>query len=223
MQATIITIDGAAATGKSSVGKLLATSLDYSYFDTGLLYRALTWYLLKENKAFDEKSIEASLPSFATIRWQTTESKELIYLLADHQLSPSILHSAKINEYVAQVSVLPAVRKALQHIQKEQASAGYAVFVGRDLGVSIFPNALVKIYLSADLSLRAERRLKELGVKDKEEVLQSLAKRDQIDSTRVHSPLTKAWDAYHIDTSKISVQQTVDQILMYREKRLRSR
>ena len=218
----IITIDGPAGTGKTTVARRVAECLHFPYFDTGAMYRAVAWHLLnKEIDPQDENQVEKELSRFHfDIKG---EGKEKRYFVGGTDITQEI-RSHKVNAIVSQVSALPSVRKALWKMQKEFGSKGDAVFEGRDMGTAVFPDAEIKIFLFARPEIRAQRRLDEIIAKkspdaqgmDHKKMLQEIIRRDELDSTRTLAPLRCAEDAYSIDTSDKSIDEVVDEILRYK-------
>lgn len=216
----IITIDGPAGTGKSSVAKKVAEALGFAYFDTGGMYRCLCLLILENKVALDDtKEIEKILENFTYRIVQ--KGSEKYYYINDVEVTTKI-RSEKVNAIVSQVSAYPFVRTALLRVQRDFAKNQNAVFEGRDLGTVIFPHADVKIYLDASPKVRAERRLKEIEEKklykeevDFESLLADIIRRDTIDSTRAVAPLKCPVDAHVIDTSYLTINQVVENILQY--------
>lgn len=218
----IITIDGPAGTGKTTVAKRVAECLHFPYFDTGAMYRAVALMLLeKKIDLSDEGQIEKELSRF-TFRIKGA-GKEKRYFVDDKDITEEI-RSQKVTSYVSQVSALPPVRKALWKIQHEFGAKGDAVFEGRDMGTVVFPEAEIKVFLTARPEIRAQRRLDEFIQKkspdahemDHDKMLAEIMRRDEYDSSRTLAPLKCADDAYVIDTSDLSIDQVVDIILKYK-------
>ncbi len=217
----IITIDGAAGTGKTTIAKKVAQALGCVYFDTGAMYRAFSWYLLqKKVSPQDSEKVKELLHSFAFhIR---VEEDEKHYFVGEHDVTKAI-RLQEVTDIVSEVSALLSVREALWKIQRFVGQEVTAVFEGRDMGTVVFPHAEKKIFLFARPEVRAKRRLLELLHKhpketaglDEQTVLQDLMRRDQYDSTREIAPLKKAEDAYEIETSDVSIDTAVEMILEY--------
>ncbi|MDR3623788.1 MAG: (d)CMP kinase [Chlamydiales bacterium] len=214
----IITIDGPSGTGKSTVAKLLAGKTGFVFFDTGAMYRAVTYTLLKQDIPFDDKArIEEVLQNFS-FRIET-HSNEKKYFVGNEEVTLEI-RSQYITKHVSEVAALLVVRHALVELQRRFAKDVNAVFEGRDIGSVVFPEADLKVFLTARLDIRADRRFREFVFKHpseaenmtKQQVLEDLQRRDLHDSTREHSPLKAASDAVVIDTSDSTVEEVVQKI-----------
>lgn len=215
----IITIDGPAGSGKSSVAKALAKEIGFTYFDSGAMYRAVTHSVIKNSvDPHDEATLKALLSSFTfSIR---TEEKNKRYFANGEDVTEQI-RSMEVNSRVSEIAAIEYVRNTLVSIQRESAKKGNIVFEGRDMGTVVFPNAELKIFLTASPEVRAERRFLEITKKSPEKkeqiepssILENILKRDQLDSTRKHSPLRQAEDAHIIDTSKLEIEGVINEIL----------
>lgn len=215
----IITIDGTVATGKSHVAKRLAQSLGYVYFDTGAMYRSLTYGILKHKiNLSNVEELQKFLDHFDfNIR---TIAKEKHYLFEGEDITQKI-RGKDVTLAVSEVSANRAVRDKLIEIQRAYSKGINAVFEGRDMGTIVFPEATLKIFLTGRNEVRAKRRFEELKAKFPEEsknlslemCLDDINKRDAYDSSREHSPLCQAKDAFVIDTSDLTVDQVVYRIL----------
>ena len=211
----IIAIDGPAATGKSSTAKAVAEELSFTYLDTGAMYRAVTLAVLEKNISlthdYDIKSFLASLD--LNILYL---EKTLVIELDQVDVTKHI-RDPKVTAKVSEVSALPAVRKAMVKFQRKLASDKDCIVEGRDIGTVVFPNADLKFYMIADSRIRAERRKKDLlnlgKNKDIGELETEIKSRDRKDSTRVHSPLSKAEDSIIIDTSHLDFYEQVNMIV----------
>lgn len=216
----IITIDGPSGTGKSTVAKRVAALLGFAFFDTGAMYRAVAWMLLNNKiEIEDVTSIQKILQDFHFQIHDVLGQKR--YSVNGVDVTEAI-RTPEISAKASAVAVLPQVREAMWKIQRQFAQDTDSVFEGRDMGSSVFPQAEIKIFLTARPEVRAERRFKELAAKEKnalsftkEEVLQQLAERDERDSTRAFAPLTRPKDAKEIDTSDLDIDQVVAIILEY--------
>jgi len=211
----IIAIDGPAGSGKSSSAKLIAKKLGYVYIDTGAMYRAIT-YLALENEAINDESQIIELARKCKIDLNY-EDGEVIVQLNDMDVSKEI-RSAEVNSHVSNVSKISDIRKLLVEKQREMAARGNGVVMeGRDIGTVVFPNADVKIFLTASLDIRANRRTKEYNANGSkvlvDDVKSNLSNRDKIDSSRNDSPLTKASDAVEVDTTDVTIDEQVILIL----------
>lgn len=217
----IVTIDGPAGTGKSTVARLLASKIGFVFFDTGAMYRAVTFELLKDKIDFsDTNTISCMLQNFC-FRIET-HANEKRYFIGSMDVTDEI-RSQQVTKHVSEVAALPAVREALVLLQRRFSEGINAVFEGRDLGSVVFPNAELKIFLTASPEIRAERRFRELVFKHpseaenmtKQQVFEDLLRRDSYDSSRQHSPLRPADDAIILDTSDFSIEEVVEKIFLF--------
>ncbi|OGO06968.1 MAG: cytidylate kinase [Chloroflexi bacterium RBG_13_56_8] len=213
-----ITIDGPASSGKSTVAGILADKLKYLYFDTGVMYRAVTWAALDRGIPIEDEEAVTRLAESLRIDVSrpTAEDGRQYTVLADGEDVTWEIRSPEVNESVSPVSAYKGVRAALTRQQRRIAAGGGVVMVGRDIGTVVLPEAEVKIYLDATVEERARRRhLEVLGrgqPSDYAEVLANLRRRDHIDSTRAEAPLAIAKDAIVIDSTHMSVEEVVAQI-----------
>ncbi|MBT8378499.1 MAG: (d)CMP kinase [Ignavibacteria bacterium] len=215
LKGLIIAIDGPAGSGKSTSAKLLAQKLGYLYIDTGAMYRAVT-YLAIENNALgnDEQIVELARVCDLEMNYKNTK---LSVKLNGKDVS-SRIRETDVNEQVSDVSKIGALRKLLVEKQRSIAEKSSGVVMeGRDITTVVFPNADVKIFLTANLNERANRRTKEYvehgSMASVNQIKNNLATRDKIDSSRDDSPLTKANDAIVIDTTSITIEDQVSLIL----------
>jgi cytidylate kinase len=214
----IITIDGPAGSGKSTIGKLVAEELDYLYFDTGVMYRAVTYAAVHDGIDIqDERSI-TQLAKVANIDLRTptiADGRDSDVLLEEQDVTWEI-RSPEVDANVSIVAAYPEVRKALGEKQRQIGLNGKVVMVGRDIGTVILPEADLKIYLDASLEERANRRYKELKNRGEDvkynTILSMLRERDRIDSTRDFAPLKPADDAIVIDSDKLNIQEVFTRI-----------
>ncbi len=211
MKKCIVAIDGPAGSGKSTTAKLLASRLGYIYIDTGAMYRAITLYALRKNILSDGERICSEMRSL-NLGLKIVNGENKIFL-NDEDITQEI-RAKNINDNVSAVSTIECVRKELVNKQRMLASSGGVVMEGRDIGTVVFPDADVKIFLTASIEKRAKRRYDENLASGKEikyeDVLKNLESRDRIDSTRVHSPLRKAVDAFEVDNSEMSIDEQVE-------------
>jgi cytidylate kinase len=213
-----IAIDGPAASGKSTLGKLLADELGYLFFDTGVMYRAVTWAALQRGIAIEDEATVTSLAKETEIDIQPpsqADGRNCDILMDGHDITWDI-RSAEVEKYVSPVSVYPGVRRALTLQQRRIGLRGKVVMVGRDIGTVVLPEAGLKIYLIASAEERARRRYNEILVRDGyasyEAILSTIRQRDQIDSTRAVAPLRPAADAVVVDTDQMNVQQVLEAV-----------
>ena len=211
MKKLIIAIDGPAASGKSSVAKLLAQRLNYLYIDTGAMYRAITLLALRSHVDLKDQQAISKLLNDCNIQ----VGKKFIYLNGEDVTSA--IRSNAVTENVSLISSYPKVREAMMSKQREIGKDGGVVMDGRDIGTFVFPNADIKIYQTADTQTRALRRYQENQVHGRsmtlKEVEDDIIRRDKFDSSREYAPLKKANDAVVIDTTSLSVDETVNKIL----------
>ena len=210
----IIAIDGHSSCGKSTFAKAIAARLGYIFIDTGAMYRAVTLYAL-ENGAItmgivDEVRIEAMLKCIdIDFRFNPARGASDIYV--NGNLVEGKIRTIEVSNLVSAVSSIGAVRQKLVAMQQEMGRKGGVVMDGRDIGTVVFPNAELKIYMTADPMVRAERRYKELTAKGDnvtlEEVYENVVSRDKADMSRAISPLRKADDAIVLDNSTMSVEE----------------
>ena len=204
----VIAIDGPAGSGKSTVSRRLAERLQLAYLDTGAMYRAVAFAALRRNLDPDDDDKVAAL----------TRDMELEVTLdrvtVDGVDATVEIRGPEVTRAVSIVAANVGVREELRRRQREWAAAhGGGVIEGRDIGTVVFPDAELKVYLTADPAARAQRRAKEVTELDYETVAADLARRDALDQGRDHSPLTAADDAVHVDTTDRTIDQVVDEVL----------
>jgi len=222
MQPIIIAIDGYSGCGKSSTAKAVAKRLGYIYVDSGAMYRAVTLYFLNNGIQFtDTVAVEKALGNLS-IAFAIRPDGSSETLLNGKSVEDQI-RDMRISEKVSQVSALPAVRQAMVAKQQEMGKQRGIVMDGRDIGTVVFPDAELKLFLTADLRIRAERRLAELKAKGTqaslEEIMENLKERDQADSSRANSPLRKADGAIEIDTSGLAFDDQVQKVIFLAKNR----
>lgn len=215
MKPQLIAIDGPVAVGKSSVGSLLAKRLGYIFFDTGMIYRAFTWKVLKSGISTEDEQRLCQLANTTKFDFISSKEGRLAFLVDGEDISAKLL-SPEIEELVPLIAKVAGVRQAMVSEQRKLAQRGKVVMAGRDIGTVVLPWAELKIFLTASTEERARRRYEELLKRGQnsslEAVLADLKKRDKMDIHRPISPLKPAEDAIIIDTENISLQQVVDKI-----------
>ncbi|MBN1220540.1 MAG: (d)CMP kinase [Anaerolineae bacterium] len=211
----IITIDGAAASGKSTVGALLAQSLGYLYFDTGVMYRAVTWAALDRRLEANNVEQVSQLAETLTIDVLPDGPNDgrQYTVLADGRDVTWAIRSPAVEKYVSLVSSYPRVRAALTAQQRRIASAGRVVMVGRDIGTVVLPDADLKVFLRASAEERARRRYRDSQAQGQnagyQEILAAIQERDKQDIEKPISPLVPAEDAVIIDTDNLDIDTVV--------------
>jgi cytidylate kinase len=214
-----ITIDGPAASGKTTIGTIVANKIGYMCLDTGIMYRAVAFQALKEGIEISDEAAVTSLAERIEIDILPATSQDgrqfdVIINGEDHTWD---IRTAAVNAVVSEVSVYPGVRKAMTLQQRKIAEKGKIVMIGRDIGTVVLPDAELKIYLDASVEVRAQRRYVEDLSHGKdaclEDVVDSLRHRDEIDSGRVVAPLKAADDAIVIDSDKMTVYEVVEFVM----------
>lgn len=211
----IIAIDGPAASGKSTTARLVAKKLNITYLDTGAMYRALTFQLLKSNVDFDNLDKVSTILGNLTIDMYDHKGTSIIKL--NNEDITEQIRSSNVTKNVSEVSALLIVRKSMVVMQREIGYKSDCVVEGRDIGTIVFPNADFKFFMIADIKMRANRRLNEMNqsatVKTFDEIVLDLEIRDDKDTNRENSPLRKAVDAVEIDTSELTIDEQVNKII----------
>ncbi len=215
---SIIAIDGPAASGKSTVGEKLAGELEYLFFDTGVMYRAITWAALDRLHSVEDEAAVSALANAVVIDVlpPSQQDDRQCDVLLDGQDVTWEIRRPRVESYVSQAAAYPDVRKAMTAQQRRIAQRGRIVMVGRDIGTVVCPDAELKIFLIASVEVRAQRRLDEMLLRGEttsyESILHSMRRRDKIDSTRSLAPLKAAEDAIIIDTNDLTIDQVLDQV-----------
>lgn len=209
----IIAIDGYSSCGKSTFAKALAARLGYIFIDTGAMYRAVTLYVMRQGIADQPQDVVAALPKIEiTFRFNPESGRSEVYLNGENVERE--IRRIDVSNRVSTISSIPEVRTKLVALQQEMGKARGVVMDGRDIGTVVFPNAELKIFMTADPRVRAERRYKELQAKGEEvslaEIEQNVRERDRQDETRAVSPLRRAEDAVVLDNSHMSVEEQMD-------------
>lgn len=211
-QNIVIAIDGYSSCGKSTLARALAKKLHYIYIDSGAMYRAITLHLLRNgidihNIAAVEAALEGIHLNFHSRDYQTHIT------LNGEEVSEEI-RQMHVSDKVSEVSAIKAVRQEMVKQQQRMGRSKNIVMDGRDIGTTVFPDAQVKLFMTADPKIRAERRFKELILKGEditlEEVFENLAHRDYQDTTRAESPLTRAGDAIVLDNTNLTEEEQLD-------------
>lgn len=218
MVASVIAIDGPAASGKSTLARRLADELGYLYFDTGVMYRAVTLEALERGDEIDDEAAISELAERIDIDVEPAPGDGLPYrVLVDGEDVTHRLRTPQVDANVSQVSAYRQVRRAMSDRQREIGSRGQVVMVGRDIGTVVLPDADLKIYLEASVEARARRRHLEIlakgGAARYESILESMKARDAFDTSREVAPLKVADDAVILDTTNLTVEQTLKQAL----------
>jgi cytidylate kinase len=213
----VITIDGPAGAGKSTVGKTLSKCLSYIYLDTGALYRAIACKILKEGISPDNKDQLADLCRKIKIRLENVDGSMRVIL--DGKDVTDKIRTESIGLLASKISAVSFVRETLFHIQRQAGENGGIVAEGRDMGTVIFPDADIKFFLDATLEERIQRRYMELSVKnndtDYQEVERDLVRRDKQDRERQIAPLMPSEDAVIIDSTSIAVSEVVERMISF--------
>ena len=219
----MIAIDGPAASGKSTLAKNLASALGYLYFDTGVMYRAVTLAALKSDTPVEDESAVSAIANeldLDVLPPSSDDGRQCDVLMDGEDVTWEI-RSPAVDEKVSQVSMYPGVREAMTRRQREIGLRGAVVMVGRDIGTVVLPEAELKIYLDASVEARANRRYEEsLGRGNSvnvDVILAGMRERDRLDSTRALAPLRPAEDAVIIDSTELSVHEVLEKVLKLAE------
>lgn len=214
----IVAIDGPSGAGKSTVAKAVAKELGFSCLDTGAMYRAIAWQALQNGVALDDEAALGDIARTYDIAFGHVEGDPVPrrVFIGDAEVTDAI-RTAEIDRAVSPVSAAPAVREALLDQQRRIGNAGDYVVEGRDIGTVVFPDAAVKVFLTASDEERAHRRVRQnadrgIGSIDYEEVLADLRRRDAADSSRATAPLRAADDAVLIDSTSHYIEEVIEQI-----------
>ncbi|MBQ7774218.1 MAG: (d)CMP kinase [Bacteroidales bacterium] len=222
----IIAIDGHSSTGKSSFAKQVAARLGYVYVDTGAMYRAVTYFaytngFIDNKNKIDEEGLQQTLGANRVSFRPGPDGKSQTWL--NNACVEKQIRTLNISNKVSKISALPFVREYIDKILRSLGQEKGVVMDGRDIGTSVFPNAELKIFMTAAVEVRAQRRFKEIqeagGKESYDDVLKNLKERDHIDQTREVSPLRKADDAILLDNSNMSIPEQfvwLDRILLER-------
>jgi len=216
MRKIVIAIDGYSACGKSTTAKEVAKELSYRYIDSGAMYRAVTLYFLDHLVSFtNPKEVEKALQNInLTFRVNAKGATEICMNGINVEKD---IRKMRISENVSPISAVKEVRAAMVLLQRKLGKDKGIVMDGRDIGSVVFPNAELKLFLTADILVRAFRRQKELlereDLVDIDDIIENLQTRDRIDSTRQESPLIRSTDSIEIDTTNITIDEQVDEVI----------
>lgn len=219
MNKITIAIDGFSSTGKSTVAKALAKHLGYIYVDTGAMYRAVTFYAMQNklisDNHFDREKLISKLDNII-IRFVFNQEKGFSEVYLNDTNVEKEIRTLEVSQFVSQVAAIPEVRKKLVEIQRRIGNNKGVVMDGRDIGSVVFPDAELKIFMTASPEKRAKRRYDELLDRGEivifDDVLKNVKERDYIDSNRKDSPLIKVKDAVEIDNSDLSLEEQFEKI-----------
>jgi len=216
MRKIIIAIDGYSACGKSTTAKEVAKVLGFRYIDSGAMYRAVTLYFLEHHISLtNPREVDKALAQIKISFQVNKKGKTETFL--NGVIVEKEIRDMRVSEDVSQVSTLAPVRHAMVEQQRRMGKERSIVMDGRDIGTVVFPDSELKLFLTADVLVRAFRRQKELLDRDEmidiDTIVENLLKRDEIDSTRQESPLRKATDAIEIDTTYITIGEEVEEVI----------
>ena len=212
MKKIIIAMDGHSSCGKSTMAKALAKKIGYTYIDTGAMYRAVTLYAMRRGfigpNGIDEESLRKELPQI-NISFGHENGQQ--YTILNGENVERQIRGMEVSGNVSPISAIGFVREAMVKLQREMGKSGAIIMDGRDIGTTVFPNAQLKVFVTASDEIRAQRRFDELKMKGEnpvyEDVLKNVRERDYIDSHRAVSPLRKADDAIVLDNSDMSIEE----------------
>lgn len=215
MKPMTVAIDGPAGAGKSSVAKVLASRLHYTYIDTGAMYRAITWALLQDH--VDITDTDAVRKCLAAVTIRLVPEPDICRVYVNETEVTEAIRKADIASHVSAVAALAVVREKLVQLQRDLAKGGNVVLDGRDIGTVVLPDADVKIFLTASVASRAKRRYNELSAQGSTaslaDIAASIEARDYTDSHRAISPLRQADDAVLLDNSELTLEGTAEAII----------
>ncbi|GAA4615310.1 (d)CMP kinase [Actinoallomurus liliacearum] len=214
----VIAMDGPSGSGKSSVSKGVARALGLRYLDTGAMYRAMTWWMLREGVPVEDPAAVAARAAEPVLASGTDPDAPTITVDGVDVSGP--IRGSEVTGAVSAVAAVPAVRERLVALQREIIGAGGIVVEGRDIGNVVAPDAQVKIYLTASAEARAQRRNAELTGVTITATQADLARRDRLDSTRKVDPLAQAADAVEVDTTSLGLDEVIEEVLRIARKHL---
>ncbi len=223
MKRIAVAIDGFSGCGKSSTARELAKALDYTYIDSGAMYRGVTYLLTQAEVQLEDSVAVQQVLDQLDLHFVSSDEGVIHLHNGEKDLEP-FLRTMEVNERVSAVSAIPEVRVKLVRQQQELGKAGGIVMDGRDIGTVVFPNAELKLFLTADVNVRAERRKRELEGKGisatLDEIIKNFNERDKLDSKREVSPLRKADDAVELDTSFLTFEEQINRVLTMAEEKI---
>ncbi|MGL4956755.1 MAG: (d)CMP kinase [Bacteroidales bacterium] len=220
-QDIIIAIDGYSACGKSTFAKAIAKRLGYRFIDTGAMYRSVTLYalehqIIRPDDSIDKEALIMALPKI-DIKLNYNKKTERTETFLNKKNVEEEIRLALVSKYVSRIAEIAEVRKRMVALQQEMGKSKCIVMDGRDIGTAVFPNADLKIFMTANSEIRTQRRYDEMLKKGKkisfEEIRKNLQERDHIDENRSNSPLSKAKDAFLLDNSNMSLEQQMEWIM----------
>ena len=215
----IIAIDGPAGAGKSTVARRVAIATGFTYLDTGAMYRTIALHVRREGIAVDEEGRIVELANRVRISFSPLGEDETQRVYSEEEEITSLIRTPDMSEITSQIASLGGLRKVVVELQREMAIVGErgVVLEGRDIGTVVFPNADLKIFLTASVEERSRRRLQELLTKgaeaDSEAIRREIIERDARDSGRKESPLKRAEDAHEVVTDGLTIEEAVERIL----------
>lgn len=211
----LITIDGPAGAGKSTVSRLLAGRLGYRHIDTGALYRGIAYEALRRQVSIDDDDALGRLCEGMELKFEFEEG--ICRLFSDGKDISGKIRTSEVTAMASKISAKAVVRAHLLSMQRKLGAQKQAVFEGRDMGTVVFPDADVKFFLTADLRVRARRRLTEISPPGDgrllERMTEDIRRRDESDSRRALAPLVDAEDAVHIDSTSLTIEEVVEKML----------
>jgi cytidylate kinase len=217
MKKIIIAIDGYSACGKSTTAKTVASRLGYIYIDSGAMYRAVTLYFCENHISSTNPHQVAQALADIHIQFVHNSKSEKNETYLNGSNVEEEIRKMYISEKVSEVSAIPEVRKAMVHLQQQMGKRRGLVMDGRDIGTCVFPDAELKIFMTADIMVRAHRRQEELTEKNElvafDEIIKNLQMRDHLDTTRKENPLRMAEDAYLLDNTSITIGEQIDFVI----------
>ncbi len=213
----VITLDGPSGTGKSTLAKMLAKKLNFKFLNTGMIYRAITHYMLLQG--IMPENYDEVLKKLNSINIEILFIDNNQNVIINDENCSAFVNSKEVQEYVSVYSQILEIRKCVLNVQRNYAKANSIVVEGRDIGSEVFPNADKKFYVICDIDVRAKRRYEDLIKSGQNislnEVKKSLENRDLLDTTRKFSPLIKPENAIVVDTSNSTIEQSLNNMLSY--------